>query len=183
MGTNTAITTLVFKVNAQAIEFNGWSMRRLDDGSGNYLTKDSWIQITGRKTGVAEAVDQDVFSFDGIGNNNAAALITVTYSAAASAVASGQVGKIEWAVWQESSAGDLFVRKMSETSTSFDEAFIVTPKCVVAAGLNGNEMKATVSFLTAAPAGTNLFNISWKAEILTTILESVADFDADLKLL
>ncbi|KKL52266.1 hypothetical protein LCGC14_2287260, partial [marine sediment metagenome] len=110
-----------------------------------------------------------------------AAIITLTYTAKADSIASGQCGTVQWAVWQEASAGDRFVRKMSETSTSFDEAFIVTPKCTVAA--SGNNMKATVSFLTAAPAGTNLFHISWKAEIISTETQSNAGFDANIKIL
>ncbi len=181
LGTNTVQTPLLHKQKAGIIEINDYAFRVLDDGSGTYLSKDSFALITGRKTGVAEATTEDIFSVDGIGNNSAAAIIKVMYSATADSVASGQVGEVWWAVWIESSTGDRFVRKMSEMSTSFDEAFIVTPKCVTAA--SGQKMKATVSFLTAAPAGTNLFNISWKAEIVTSIINSGADFDANIKLL
>jgi hypothetical protein len=87
------------------------------------------------------------------------------------------------AVWQETTSS-YFTRKLSEVSTSFDEAAIVTPNIAVAVGDLSTEMKATVGFLTASPAGTNSAFIAWKAEIITTELAfSTSDYDADLKIL
>ncbi len=165
------------------IKLHGMEFRSLDDNSGFIQTQQSWAKFTGREVSIAEATQTNAFSVDGIGPNSAAAIIKVTYAAKSDASASGQVGEVHFAVWQESDSGDYFKRKIFESNTSFDEAQIVTPNVVVAAGTGSTLMKATMGWLTAAPAGTNLFHISWVAEVVSTELDTGANYDLYIKIL
>ena len=182
IGRNRVIAGSVMKDKLGIIELQNYSFRGMDDASGTAFGKDSWRVITGHKSALAESTQVDVFSLDAIGNNAAGAIFKMTYVAKAGAVLSVQTGEVVWAVWQESD-GVRDIRKLSESQTSFDEAQILTPNCVVAEGYTSNYAKATLGFLTGAPAGTNLYVISWKCELMSTELEANADFDQYLKYL
>ena len=183
LGFNSVDAGGVIKDLRNIIQHHGWMIRTLDDDSGSYRTKNAFIEVCGRSVDVPEATQEDVFSIAGIGPNTSAAYIKISYAAKMGAVTSAQVGEVIFGVWQETTAS-YFTRKISEVMTSFDEANILTPNIAVAVGDVSTEMKATVGFLTAAPAGTNLAFIAWKAEILTTELAfSTSDYDADLKIL
>jgi hypothetical protein len=183
LGFNSVDAGGVTKDLRNIIQHHGWMIRTLDDGSGSYRTKNAFIEVCGRSASVPEATQEDVFSIAGIGPNSSCAYIKLSYAAKMDAISSAQVGEVIFAVWQETTSS-YFTRKLSEVSTSFDEAAIVTPNIAVAVGDLSTEMKATVGFLTASPAGTNSAFIAWKAEIITTELAfSTSDYDADLKIL
>jgi hypothetical protein len=165
------------------LDFGGFRFEAMDDGNGNFLAINGNVAIFGgREVAIAEGTGTTLFSMDGIGPNSAAAFIEVSYAAKMDAVSSGQVGKVTFAAWQETT-GSFFVRKIAEIGTSFDEAAIVTPSIAMAAGDLSTEGKATVTFTTASPAGTNLAHITWKAEVISTESDANADLNDNLKIL
>lgn len=186
MGTNKFEGGGVLKVGPRGEKFHwgGFQIRPLDDSSGSYYSFGNSAYIAGRHVAIAEITQADSFSLDGLGPNTVSALIKLTYAAKADAATRAQVGEVHFAVWQEDTGVRAF-RKIFESNTSFDEAQIVTPNCVVAEGLaTATETIATIGFLTGAPTGVNLFHISWKAEIITSEEEGTnQDFDDNIKLL
>jgi len=183
LGTNTAIFPGAEKYRGNHLDFLGYEIRKLDDGSDTgYLVKDSWALITGRSASIAESTQEDVFSLDAIGANASGAMIKLSYVAKMNSIASAQVGEIWWGIFNESDGVRMF-RKVFEINSAFDEAQIVTPNITIAEGASAQLTKATVGFLTAAPAGTNSCWISWKAELLTAEAQAGADYDLYLKIL
>lgn len=182
LGTNTFLHPDLRKYRGGVAAFGDQVFRSLDDGSGTYSGGGSYAAFEGREVAIAEGTASSAFSVDGIGPNMSAMLIKVSYAAKADAISTGQVGEVHFAVQQETTASFL-VRKIFESNTSFDEAQIVTPSVTMAAGDLSTEGKATFIFTTASPAGTNLFHISWHAQVISTESNANADFDDNIKIL
>lgn len=173
----------VIKDFTHIIFMQDFHVRPLDDGSGSTFGHTEWRSFNGRGVAIAEATQYDAFSMDNIATNATGMMVKLTYSAKADAIATIQIGEIMWAVFHESD-GVRSYRKVYEHSTSLAKTQIMVPNCTIVQGGDGsNTTKATIGFLTLAPAGTNLFHISWRAELLTTDLETNQDYDDNLKIL
>ena len=180
VGSNVVDISTTYANYGRPVKFSGENtFDALADDSGGVQRWGSWATIAGRKARIAEATQEDIFSLDEIGPNNAGVIIKLTYVAKANAVTTVQAGEVIWSAWQEATS-TYATKKISDVQTSFDETEIVTPNIAVAVGTTSTNMLATVGFLTAAPSGTNRFWISWKAEIISTEIDTNIDFDANL---
>ena len=186
LGTNTVETPAVSRTREAIHDIKGYSFRSLDDdsdGGRGYFTKDNWVTISGRIDQIAESTQKDLFSIQGIGPNAAGAFIKVSWVGKADSIASAEAGEIMYGVVQNST-GVRAVEVILDSRADMGGASLFTFACTLAADpLNSALSRATVGITTSAPAGTNLFFLSWKAEIIVTETVGNADFDLNLKIL